>query len=235
MYTTLIITDDETSVAGLPALIRHLPLQLTGIAGSIADGIKLLRRTDPDIVFLDMNAASTAGLDFLETADKRHRYFIFMTAHKSFALEAVRKNINDYLLKPVLPGELKHVIEKAVRYFGKPRTEHPADARVNISIPTSKGTIFKNITDIMYIQAKSRYAEVICKDGSTHLVCKNIGEYEDELAGRKFFRVHKSYLVNCAHVLSVDNGGKGFIEMPGGLKITIARRKKTNFIRFMQP
>jgi two-component system, LytTR family, response regulator len=232
-HKAIIIDDEENAITGLSLLIEHasIPLEIVGSATNVIDGLKLYKLKQPDIVFLDIEMPEATGFDFLQLAEKGNGYFIFTTAHEQYALRAIKEHIDDYLLKPIGAEDLKQSINRAFSFIkarGQSLNEVPNHQK--ISITTGNGTIFKELKEIIYIKAQNRYSEIFCLDGASFLVCKNLGEYEDELLDRKFFRVHKSYLVNCFHVQKINNIDGGFIQLTGGNEVEISRRKKAEFM-----
>src|SRR5687767_3334897 len=98
MHKAIIIDDEENAINGLKLLIEHasINLEIVGTANNVVDGLKILRQKEPDIVFLDIEMHGPNGFDFLELADRKNRYFIFVTAHEEYALKAIKNNIHDY-------------------------------------------------------------------------------------------------------------------------------------------
>jgi len=234
-YSAIIIDDEVKAIEGLKVLLEYvqLPIEIIDTANNGMDGLRILKNKKPDIVFLDIEMPNITGFDFLELADKKDKYFIFISAHEEYALKAIKNDINDYLLKPVSVEDLKRSLEKAIKHNSQLSKEISFTSHSKISISTSKGTIYKPFSDIIYIKAKKRYSEIVCTDGSSHLVCKNIGEFEHELQSKKFFRVHKSFLVNTDHANQINKMDGGFLEVSNGDQIEISQRKKNEFVRFM--
>lgn len=236
-HTAIIVDDEENAITGLNLLIQHanIPLEIIGSATNVIDGLKLYKHKQPNIVFLDIEMPEANGFDFLQLAEKGDGYFIFITAHEQYALRAIKEHIDDYLLKPILADDLKQSINRAFSFIkARNQISHDIPVHQKLSITTGNGTIFKELKDVIYIKAQNRYSEIFCVDGAIFTVCKNLGEYEDELIDRKFFRVHKSYLVNCSYVSKINHSDGGFIELKDGLQIEISRRRKTEFIQFME-
>jgi two-component system LytT family response regulator len=103
-----------------------------------------------------------------------------------------------------------------------------------LTINTGKGVVLLNKTDVLYIKADGRYSTVYCIDGKNHVVCKNIGEYESELNKDFFFRVHKSYLVNCKFVIQINSRDGDFVELVNNTEIELSKRRKTEFLEFLR-
>lgn len=175
------------------------------------------------------------GLEVLDMIDQLQHYCIFTTAHNEYALQAIKSGARDYLLKPVDPDDLITAVHKAEEHYStlsRPRS-HPRSPN-HIPVITTSGILFINKEDVFYIKADGRYSQLFCKNGEQYMVCKNIGEYEQELNNDFFFRVHKSFLINCRHVAKINSENGGFVEMNNNMQIEISKRKKRDFLNFLR-
>ena len=109
MYSAIIIDDELKSVNYLRGLIEtHLPeIELKGVAHNLEDGIALINKVQPKIVFLDIELHSTTGFNLLSQLEKINFLVIFTTAHEQYALKAIKFAALDFLLKPIDQDELK--------------------------------------------------------------------------------------------------------------------------------
>src|SRR4051812_25989155 len=114
MITAVIIEDEKKSREVLEALVKtNCPdIQLLGSADSVASGVELIRRTNPRLIFLDIEMADGSGFDLLEQVTNTGFEIIFTTASDAHALRAIKYSAIDYLLKPIDPDELKVAVEK---------------------------------------------------------------------------------------------------------------------------
>lgn len=239
MKPKALIVDDEKEVANaLKLLLSHTcpDVEVIGISHSVIDAIKVCKNNPPDILFLDIEMPGGSGFDLLEVMDKGSLpHVIFITAHSEYAIKAIKSGAKDYLLKPVDPDELVLAVEKVkeeLRMVSKQQA--PQKKSLSIPITTSKGILLLNKEDIVFIKAEGRYSQVFCRDEKSYTVCKNIGEYEQELGNDFFFRVHKSYIINCKHVVKINSTDGGFVEMINKKEIEISKRKKGEFIQFLR-
>lgn len=87
-------------------------------------------------------------------------------------------------------------------------------------------------TEIVFLKADANYTEVHLEDGEQIIVSKTLKEMEKVFNNfTDFFRTHKSYMVNMAHVNSVRvNGGDSIARMVNNAHAYISRRKKDAFI-----
>jgi two-component system LytT family response regulator len=225
----IIIDDERNAIITLVAMISGFfeNVEVVGTALNGEEGLALLEKKDADLVLLDINMPGMNGLEMLEKIEERNFKVVITSAHEKFALKAIKHKVYDYLLKPINIDELEKVIatvksemqEKNIKRF--------------IKIGDKKNTRHIKLEDVYFVKADGRYSEVNCVDKQKYYVSRNIGEFEEELKHEQFFRVHKSFLVNCRYVQNISSGDGGNVEMENGVIIEISRRKKVEFIEFL--
>lgn len=116
----VLVVDDEPSitVALSTSLRRHGYECIT--ASSADEALKRLRIDEPDLVISDVRMPGMTGLELLKRAKSRDpdTQFIVMTAYSEieFAVEALRNQADDYLLKPFDLTELAHTVSRALEH-----------------------------------------------------------------------------------------------------------------------
>lgn len=124
------------------------------------------------------------------------------------------------LLKPVDHRKLKSVLQKAVL-----KTERRSQEFIVVSRERQKRKMF--LDDIYYFEIKGRVVAVHGAEG-VFTYYERIGELEDKLGGKGFFRCHKSYLINLKYV---DGYNRQEAILENGEKIVIAKRRYDRFVR----
>lgn len=118
MSSVLVIDDDRS--------IQHLVRKsLEGdnfevlVAGTAADGMKLLSERRPDVVLLDIMLPKTSGLDMFEQIQKADPKLplIFITSMESSetAIRAMTMGAYDYLLKPLSVSQIRNLVQQAIK------------------------------------------------------------------------------------------------------------------------
>ncbi len=125
-----------------------------------------------------------------------------------------------YLLKPVGDRKLKSVLQKAVLKTGSCSQEF-----IIVSRERQKKKLF--LDDIYYFEIKGRIVDVHGLEG-IFTYYGQIGELEDKLQDKGFFRCHKSYLVNLKHV---DGYNRQDVILENGERIVIAKRRYGQFVQ----
>ncbi len=238
MRLKALIVDDEKDVSQALKLLLNKTcpdIEVIGVVHSAMDAVKALKKEMADVLFLDIEMPGGNGFDLLEIVDNKELYVIFTTAHSEYAIKAIKNGAKDYILKPVDPDELINSVAKARKEIESIKTNGSSTKMSpTLSISTPKGLMFVSKQDVIYIKADGRYSELYCKDEQRYTVCKNIGEYEQELSKDFFFRVHKSYLINCKHVVKINSSDGGFVQMNNNSEIEISKRKKAEFLKFLK-
>jgi two-component system LytT family response regulator len=99
-----------------------------------------------------------------------------------------------------------------------------------VALPVEGKLIFINPNEIMYCKAVGPRSVVHTCSNDVYTSSKPIGECEDILPDKFFFRIHNSYLVNLNFITKYIKGRGGFIEMQDGTRIEVAARRRDDFL-----
>lgn len=186
-----------------------------------SDGEELLRYDKKiDILFLDIQMS---GIDGMETARKlRERKFqgflIFITVMKELVFRAFEVQAYDYLVKPVEEDAFHRMME---RLFDS--LQNAGEAVLLVQKGYESRII--SLTDIVF-------CEIIDRKIYLHLVTSEVVDYYDRIENLetklndKFFRCHRSYLINLQYLKSYKNGTA---YMEGGRQIPVSRLRMGAF------
>lgn len=98
-----------------------------------------------------------------------------------------------------------------------------------LAVKTSRGIEFIKQKNIVYCSAHGRYSSIFTIDGKKYLISKLISELEDNLNSCKFFRTHRSFIVNLDHMVKYERGGQHLIVLDNGMKVELSRRRRAQF------
>ncbi len=216
----IIIDDENRARVSLQLLIQEYcpTIEIVAECENLSEGVKAIRRTKPDIVFLDIEMPGHSGLELLDffNEDEVDFAIIFTTAYNEYAVRAFKLSALDYLLKPINPADLTEAVQRAEKIFNKQeryqvlKENFSKDCMTKIAVPSGTNLIFLNIADIIYIKANGAYSEIIKKDGTMLMASKNLKNFEELLQhNNSFYRVHKSYIVNCEMIDSLTKSDGG--------------------------
>jgi two-component system LytT family response regulator len=245
MTTGIIIDDEINNTNYLKGLIeKHVPeIELVGTAATVKDGIALIQKTKPALVFLDIELQTATGFDLLSELGKVDFSVIFTTAHERYALKAIKFAALDYLLKPVDIDELKVAVNKALNQKGENRTNENLNVFLEnvkkqnqhkkIAVSTSTGIMVTEIKDIIYMQSDGPYTNIYSRDGRKVLTSRHLKEYEELLTEFGFFRLHKSFFVNLAEIKQYTKSDGGYVIMSNNDRVDVSDKKKSTLLEMI--
>lgn len=184
------------------------------VVGSETDpdkAIDLIVSSDPDILFLDVKMPGKNGFEILDDLKKIksvNPYIIFTTAYNEFALKAFEYSAFDYLLKPVEPQRLNETILRCIdsRNAGKlQKTEVLLDTYKKLMFRNISGIVFIDPAEIIYIEAAGNYSVFHLNGNRTETVTLILGKIEEQIKDEKFFRINRSYIINCDYLKKINS------------------------------
>lgn len=85
-----------------------------------------------------------------------------------------------------------------------------------------------SISDIVLLEAQKNYTCLYLSNGKKLVVPKTLKFFEDLLCNHRFFRIHRAFLINYAH-LKTYNSDLGEVFLTGNFTAVTSRRKKLGF------
>jgi two-component system LytT family response regulator len=235
----IIVDDEKKSRATLLNLLNdYCPMvKVTDSCDSVDSAISAIERKTPDVVFLDIEMPLHNGFNLLERVKDPEFAVVFVTAYNEYAIQAIKLNAMDYLLKPVDVTELMLAVEKIKkREKAVPAPDYTAliemlkSKSAKIAVPTFEGLQMVNAGDIIKCVADDTYTVLHLVNGKKLMVSKLLKEYEELLEPFNFFRIHNSYLINLVHVTKYVKGDGGYVIMSDGESCEVSRRKKNELL-----
>lgn len=230
----ILIDDEKRARVSLSLLLQEYcpEIELVAECENLPEGVKAIRKFNPDLVLLDIEMPGHSGLELLDFFDEKDINFsiIFTTAYNEYAIQAFKLSALDYLLKPIVPEELVNAIsrlerQKSVQFKALSENIHN-DNFEKIAVPSGNSLILLKISDIIYIKGEGSYSEVHMNDKTKHMVSRNLKNFEEILLkDNRFLRTHKSYLVNFDAVLSYNKSDGGWLDMKNGSSIPVSSEK----------
>ena len=224
MLSAIIIEDEKLAREVLISLLEQFfgnKINILGEASNVKQGVSLIQKYQPQLVFLDIQLRGITGFDlFNHFEEPRSFEVVFTTAHKEHAIKAIRSGAFDYILKPIAIDDLSDMLKRLEVHLNSKMKETAkailSEEVENISkqtgklvIPTPNGYSLENKDLIIYCEGMGNYTKIYLTTGKEMIMSKTLKAIELSL-GDNFCRIHKSYLVNVNHILrySRSNGYK---------------------------
>lgn len=247
----IIVDDEEPARENLKILLQDFCPEITvvGLAENINRARAMIEQLKPEAVFLDIRMPSgLEGFELLESIKDKNFLVVFVTAFKDYAIKAFNANAIHYILKPVDIEELQTAVKKLVQSAQKIRN-NPENLQTyiqalknlsenliqnkqsgKIAISHLKGIKIVNDDDIIYIAADSNYSIIHFKNGSRFYDTRTLGLYEEILNPAKFFRTHKSYIINLNELTEYQTEESPTAILKNGIQIPVARNRIQDFV-----
>jgi two-component system, LytTR family, response regulator len=222
----LVVDDEPLARRNLTVLLRHDPA-IGSIAecGSGAEAIEEIRRTRPDLVFLDVQMPECDGFDVLEMLGSDVApTVVFVTAHDEYALRAFDAGALDYLLKPFDDARFQRALNRA-----KDKLAHYAErgprAVERLVVRNLGQVLFLSVSEIDWIEAANYYA-CLHVGNETHLLRRALSDLERDLDPGKFCRIHRSIIVSLDRVrgLELKEDGEYEVVLNSKVRLRLSRR-----------
>ena len=215
---TLIIDDEKPARDELAFLLKSFPdVSIVAQGKNGLEAVALIKEHDPDLVFLDVQMPGLDGFGVIQKLmDRKVRmpHIVFATAYESYAVQAFEVNAVDYILKPFDKQRLARAVQRAQRIM----CSHVSPSERLETLVTQLGTRTQPVK--LLVKAQGRLllvdaGDMVCasiEDG-TITICtrelegtsnyRTIEDLAETLDPERFWRPHRSHLVNINHIKEV--------------------------------
>ena len=223
MLSIAVCDDEVIECCNMAKRIKDIleDMKIPCIIRQFQSGRELLQALESfDIVFLDIIMQDLDGMKTAQIFREKafDKIIIFISSSREYVFDAYDVEAFQYLLKQVDNRKLKKALQKAVL-----KTEKHSQEFIIVSRERQKKKLF--LDDIYYFEIKGRVVDVHGTEG-IFTYYEQIGELENKLRDKGFFRCHKSYLINLKYV---DVYNRQEVTLENGEAIAIAKRRYEEF------
>ena len=238
---TLIVDDEPLARERIRALLsEQADVEVVGEARDGEEAVQAILSHEPDLVFLDIQMPKMDGFEVIRTVGPDNMpLVVFVTANDQHALKAFDVRALDYLLKPFdrdrfaqSIGRVREAIEHSGtdeigrRLLELVRELKPGGApRSDRLVIKSAGRLFFLRTDeIDWVEAAGNYVKLHVA-AEEHLLRETMNGIEVKLDPDKFFRIHRSRIVNMERIKELQPwfNGEYVVILRNGTKLTLSR------------
>ncbi|MBM3761036.1 MAG: response regulator transcription factor [Acidobacteria bacterium] len=237
MLRAYVLDDEALAVDRLKRMLATDPrIELIGSSIDPQEGIEQIDALLPDLLFLDIEMPEIDGFGVLRRL-VHQPVVIFTTAYDKYALQAFETNSIGYLLKPVEAAKLKQAVSKVESLRGAPQdysnllsqiaTKLSPQYPERISSKTGDKAELVDLTRVSHFYAEDKLT-FAATESKAYIIDQTISELEEKLDPARFFRVHRSTLVNLQFVAELYTyfGGKLIVKLKDTKKTEITVSKE---------
>ena len=183
-----------------------------------SDGRSLLDSGEGfDVIFLDIQMERPDGMETARALRRRgdRSLLVFVTVLRECVFDAFEVEAWDYLVKPLDGARFERTMDRVLRQLERRRGE---------SVVVRRGTDWEVVPleEIVYCEVQGRKLYLHKRDGTVVDYYARLEELEHRVDGR-FFKCHRSYLVNLDYVRGFRAGQAA---LPGGESIPVSRLRE---------
>jgi two-component system LytT family response regulator len=237
---TLVVDDEPLARERLTGLLSHEPdIDLVGQCRDGEEAITSIMDLSPDLVFLDVQMPQMNGFEVIEAVgNERMPLVIFVTAYDQHALRAFQVRALDYLLKPFDRERFTDALQRARKQIERDETgdlgrrllalvkdlrkDQPRAER--LVVKSGGRLFFLRADEIDWVEAAGNYVRLHVGTTS-HLLRETMNAIEGRLDPEKFFRIHRSRIVNMERIQELQPwlNGEYAVLLRTGTRLTLSR------------
>jgi two-component system LytT family response regulator len=237
---TLIVDDEPMARERVLTLLKQQPdIEVVGDCADGAQALSAIERLEPELVFLDIQIPVMDGFGVIRAlSPNRIPMVVFTTAYDEYALRAFEVHALDYLLKPFGRDRLQQCLDHARHQRDRARAGElgkslmalvqdfkPEQKKQDRLVVKSGGRVFFVRTDdIDWIEASGNYVRLHLKEQS-FLFRETMNQMESRLDPQRFFRIHRSRIVNTERIKELQPwfNGEYVVVLHNGTQLRLSR------------
>lgn len=212
------VIDDEPLAGNLIGSYaeRTPALSLAGVFTSAQEAYPLLASGEIDLVFLDIQMPQLSGMELVGLLPPS-TMVVFVTAYENYAIDGIKANAVDYLLKPVSYGEFLGAVNRAIARAGSVIPQGGTQVQVEqsnagMAMCDSDCIIVKSEyrhrqirkADILYIEGLKDYVRIFVEGESRSVMTLLSMKALEQSLNADFMRVHRSFIINLSKIHTIE-------------------------------
>jgi DNA-binding LytR/AlgR family response regulator len=213
----LIVDDEKPARRDLTRILGKIDgFEKVGEAGDGLDAVEKIRELGPDIVLLDIQMPGLDGFQVLGRLGEEGEAedlppVIFVTAYDQYAIRAFDVQAADYILKPVDEDRLREALGRAKGRISGAVPKQDLDELLRsvgalaqrVPVRRGSGTVMVDVQDILYASVSDGEICVVTDDLEGTSPRRSLDEFQGELPGGMFMRVHRAFLANVYRIREI--------------------------------
>jgi DNA-binding LytR/AlgR family response regulator len=205
MFKALIVDDNKIARMQLTGMLNQVKgITVAGEIGDAPAAIEELRKSNIDILFLDVEMPGMTGFELLKILPERPLTIMF-TAQPRYAVEAFELNVVDFLVKPFSVARVIQSAERAIELLKVKNTSFKQIENNYIFIKDGKAIRKIQMQDILWLEAKGDYVKIATAK-NPFIIHATLRSMEEKLSGSDFVRIHRSYIIAVSKIDFIEDG-----------------------------
>lgn len=196
-------------------------LRVEAICSNGLEAAAVLQQKEIDIVFSDIDMPGLSGIQLKQSTTKAP-VFIFISSYAEHAAESYNLDVIDFVVKPVNASRLIKATNKAIEYIELKKkmaanladaslqqtTTAPVNTNEYFYIRDSTGYTRVDNGELLFIESMGNFSRLHTSAQKKHITLVSLKNIEQQLPASHFMRVHKQYIINLHHMVSLSTEGE---------------------------
>ncbi|HKS71818.1 MAG TPA: LytTR family DNA-binding domain-containing protein [Terriglobales bacterium] len=236
------VVDDEAPARRkiIRFLGRDPDVELLGEAGDGASAVSAIRKTRPDLLFIDVQMPGMDGFEVVRALEPDPvPHIVFVTAHDEYAIRAFDVHAFGYLLKPFDHARFEKVLAAAKQRLTRDQEEEVKSSlqrllaevqrkqqpAARLLVQQKDRAFFLPLEKIDWAEAERNYLNLHAGD-QTYTIRGTIESLEEKLDSAHFLRLNRSCVVRIDFIRELQNWfhGEYKVVLRSGETLTWTRR-----------
>ena len=220
----IVVDDEQLARDELCFQLQQIgEVEVVAQAGNGVEALTAIERSDPDLVFLDVQMPGLTGFEVARRLleDDQAPAVVFVTAFDQHAIEAFEVNAVDYLLKPVDATRLEQAVQRARKRLTSDRPRGPGalndqlerfvkmmaagqkTRRDQVAVKVGERFLLVQAEEIIYASLADESINIVTGQVSGTSNYRTLDDLQARLDPEIFWRVHRSHLVNINKIKEI--------------------------------
>ena len=216
MMRVVIVDDEPLARDLLLAILSEIDdIEVVGVCQNGQEAVNAVMNSAPDVLFLDIEMPGMNGFDVINALQSDIMpKVIFTTAFSDYAIEAFKVNALNYILKPLhedAVGESLDRVRQALPAEEKTTLLSVLDGQgqsKSLTLIAPEKTMIVDQDEIIWLEAAGDYVCVHLVS-ETRIIRRTLKAFMQELPAETFQRIHRSTIINLAHIRQMTPEKKG--------------------------
>ena len=221
---TVIVDDERPARDELLYLLKAFPeVNVVALGKNGLEAVTLIKEHEPDLVFLDVQMPGLDGFGVIKKLLERKLrvpQIVFATAFDNYAIQAFDVNAVDYILKPFDKARIAKALQRAKKMLDAhtspverleilmgqltaPSIAAKSAQPVKLLVKSQERMLLVDADDMIYSSIQDGTITIFTRDFEGVSNYRTIEELSASLDADRFWRAHRSYLVNINHIKEV--------------------------------
>jgi two-component system, LytTR family, response regulator LytT len=221
---TVIVDDERPAREELLYLLKGFPeVNIIAQGKNGLEALALIKEHDPDLVFLDVQMPGLDGFGVIKKLFERKQrvpQIVFATAFDNYAIQAFDVNAVDYVLKPFDKSRIAKALQRAqkmmeansspverletlIGQLAAPAAAARSSQPVKLLVKSQARMFLVDADDMIYASIQDGTITIFTREFEGVSNYRTIEELAASLDADRFWRAHRSYLININHIKEV--------------------------------